>query len=47
MAIAAVPEVEEVVGKIGRVESPLDHDVTSGHLCIKGRFGWQFVQNRK
>jgi predicted molibdopterin-dependent oxidoreductase YjgC len=20
--------------------------VTGGHLCIKGRFGWQFVQNR-
>jgi len=29
-----------------RVSSPHDHDVTSGHLCIKGRFGWQFVQNR-
>jgi predicted molibdopterin-dependent oxidoreductase YjgC len=32
--------------QIVRVTSPLDHDVTSGHLCIKGRFGWQFVQNR-
>jgi len=32
--------------RIVRVTSPLDHDVTSGHLCIKGRFGWQFVQNR-
>jgi predicted molibdopterin-dependent oxidoreductase YjgC len=32
---------------IVRVTSPLDHDVTSGHLCIKGRFGWQFVQNRR
>jgi NADP-reducing hydrogenase subunit HndD len=32
---------------IVRVTSPLDNDVTSGHLCIKGRFGWQFVQNRK
>jgi predicted molibdopterin-dependent oxidoreductase YjgC len=32
---------------IVRVTSPLDHDVTSGHLCIKGRFGWQFVQNRE
>jgi predicted molibdopterin-dependent oxidoreductase YjgC len=32
--------------EIVRVTSPLDHDVTSGHLCIKGRFGWQFVQNR-
>ena len=31
---------------IVRVTSPLDHDVTSGHLCVKGRFGWQFVQNR-
>jgi predicted molibdopterin-dependent oxidoreductase YjgC len=32
--------------QIVKVTSPLDHDVTSGHLCIKGRFGWQFVQNR-
>jgi predicted molibdopterin-dependent oxidoreductase YjgC len=31
---------------IVRVTSPLDHEVTQGHLCIKGRFGWQFVQNR-
>jgi predicted molibdopterin-dependent oxidoreductase YjgC len=31
---------------IVRVTSPMDHDVTHGHLCIKGRFGWQFVQNR-
>jgi predicted molibdopterin-dependent oxidoreductase YjgC len=31
--------------RIVKVTSPLDHDVTSGHLCIKGRFGWQFVQN--
>ena len=31
---------------IVRVTSPLDHEVTHGHLCIKGRFGWQFVQNR-
>ena len=31
---------------IVRVTSPTDHDVTRGHLCIKGRFGWQFVQNR-
>ena len=26
--------------------SPLDHSVTSGHLCVKGRFGYQFVQKR-
>jgi predicted molibdopterin-dependent oxidoreductase YjgC len=25
--------------------SPLDNGVTLGNLCIKGRFGWQFVQN--
>ena len=31
-------------GKIVKITSPLDHSVTSGHLCIKGRFGWQFVQ---
>jgi predicted molibdopterin-dependent oxidoreductase YjgC len=32
--------------RIVKVTSPLDHDVGHGHLCIKGRFGWQFVQNR-
>lgn len=30
--------------RIVKVESPLDHTVTNGHLCIKGRFGWKFVQ---
>ncbi len=34
-------------GEIVRVSSPLDHSVTHGHLCIKGRFGWQFVQIHK
>ena len=24
--------------------SPLDHSVTGGHLCVKGRFGWGFVE---
>lgn len=33
--------------KIVRVTSPLDHSVTRGHLCIKGRFGWQFVEIRE
>ena len=33
-------------GDIVKVTSPMDHEVTNGHLCIKGRFGWQFVQNR-
>ena len=31
-------------GRIVKVTSPDDHDITSGHLCIKGRFGWQYVQ---
>jgi predicted molibdopterin-dependent oxidoreductase YjgC len=31
-------------GEIVKVTSPLDHEVTNGHLCIKGRFGWQFVK---
>jgi predicted molibdopterin-dependent oxidoreductase YjgC len=32
--------------EIVKVTSPLDHSVTSGHLCIKGRFGFQHVQRR-
>src|SRR6266853_4767346 len=31
---------------IVKVTSPLDHGVTAGHLCVKGRFGFQFVQRR-
>ena len=31
---------------IVKVTSPLDASVTDGHLCIKGRFGFEFVQNR-
>jgi predicted molibdopterin-dependent oxidoreductase YjgC len=31
---------------IVRVTSPMDSSVTDGHLCIKGRFGFEFVQNR-
>lgn len=30
--------------RIVKVTSPTDHPVTSGHLCIKGRFGWNYVQ---
>jgi predicted molibdopterin-dependent oxidoreductase YjgC len=36
--------VHEQEGEIVKVTSPLDHPVTHGNLCIKGRFGWQFVQ---
>src|SRR2546423_10434820 len=39
--------VHEQEGEIVKVTSPLDHDVTHGNLCIKGRFGWQFVQIEK
>jgi predicted molibdopterin-dependent oxidoreductase YjgC len=31
---------------IVKVSSPDDHDVTRGNLCIKGRFGYRYVQNR-
>ena len=31
---------------IVKVTSPDDHDVTRGNLCVKGRFGYEFVQNR-
>jgi predicted molibdopterin-dependent oxidoreductase YjgC len=30
--------------RIVRVDSPIDHSVTHGHLCIKGRFGYAHVQ---
>ena len=33
--------------KIVKVTSPLDNDVTRGHLCIKGRFGWEWVNRRE
>jgi predicted molibdopterin-dependent oxidoreductase YjgC len=39
-------EVHVQDNSIVKVTSPSDHSVTSGHLCIKGRFGFQFVQNR-
>jgi predicted molibdopterin-dependent oxidoreductase YjgC len=32
--------------RIVKATSPLDHDITRGHLCIKGRFGWEFVNSR-
>jgi predicted molibdopterin-dependent oxidoreductase YjgC len=31
---------------IVKVTSPLDHGITRGNLCVKGRFGYQYVQNR-
>jgi len=32
--------------EIVKVTSPFDVSVTHGNLCIKGRFGWQYVQER-
>ncbi|HUZ84778.1 MAG TPA: 2Fe-2S iron-sulfur cluster-binding protein [Gaiellales bacterium] len=31
---------------IVKVTSPLDHGVTHGNLCVKGRFGYGYVQSR-
>jgi predicted molibdopterin-dependent oxidoreductase YjgC len=36
--------VHQQDGQIVGVTSPIGHGVTHGNLCIKGRFGWQFVQ---
>jgi predicted molibdopterin-dependent oxidoreductase YjgC len=32
--------------EIVKVTSPIENGVTSGHLCVKGRFGYSYVQNR-
>lgn len=31
---------------IVKVTSPIESEVTHGHLCVKGRFGFEFVQRR-
>jgi predicted molibdopterin-dependent oxidoreductase YjgC len=33
--------------KIVKVTSPIENEVTRGHLCIKGRFGWEWVNTGK
>jgi predicted molibdopterin-dependent oxidoreductase YjgC len=33
-------------GDIVKVTSPIESSVTHGHLCVKGRFGFEFVQLR-
>jgi predicted molibdopterin-dependent oxidoreductase YjgC len=33
--------------EIVKVTSPLESSVTQGNLCIKGRFGSVYVQNRE
>ncbi len=32
--------------EIVKVTSPFDVSITRGNLCIKGRFGWKYVQSR-
>ena len=32
-------------GAIVKVSSPLEHPVSHGNLCVKGRFGWRFVHS--
>lgn len=33
--------------QIVKVTSPSDSSVTDGHLCVKGRFGWQYVDHQR
>jgi predicted molibdopterin-dependent oxidoreductase YjgC len=40
-------EVHVQDNEIVKVTSPSDHAITAGHLCVKGRFGFQYVQRRK
>ena len=32
--------------KIVKATSPVESTVTEGHLCVKGRFGWQYVGSK-
>ena len=45
--VGCMLEVHVQDNSIVKVTSPLDHSVTSGHLCVKGRFGFEFVQKRR
>src|SRR2546421_5298003 len=44
--VGCVLELHVQENSIVKVTSPLDNSVTAGHLCVKGRFGFQFVQRR-
>ena len=33
--------------KVVKVTSPVESTVTSGHLCVKGRFGWRYINSGK
>ncbi|TAN31052.1 MAG: 2Fe-2S iron-sulfur cluster binding domain-containing protein [Actinomycetota bacterium] len=36
-------EIHAQDNRIVKVTSPMDHDVTKGMLCVKGRFGFEFL----
>lgn len=38
--------MHEQDGRLVKATSPLENPITQGNLCVKGRFGWQFVQPR-
>jgi len=40
-------EVRVQDDEIVKVTSPWDNQVTAGHLCVKGRFGFRYVQRRE
>jgi len=44
--VGCILELRVQDNSIVKVTSPLDSSVTSGHLCVKGRFGFDFVQRR-
>lgn len=35
--------VDPDLGRVVRVTSPTSHDITHGSLCVKGRYGWAFL----
>ena len=43
-AIGCNLELHVQDNRIVKVTSPIDHSVTHGNLCIKGRFGYDYVQ---
>ncbi|GMV13518.1 MAG: (2Fe-2S)-binding protein [Myxococcales bacterium] len=42
--VGCVITLHAQAGQIVKATSPHDSEVTDGHLCIKGRFGWSFVR---
>ncbi len=40
-------QMHEQDGRLVKATSPFDSPITQGNLCVKGRFGWQFVQPRE